>query len=130
MNLYGSDMDESVSPLEAALGWTVAWEPAERDFIGRAALEQQRAGGARQKLVGLVLEGRGVLRPGQKVLTPAGEGVTTSGGFSPTLQRAIAFARVPADAAEAEVDIRGKRLPARIVSPPFVRNGEAREGIL
>ena len=68
MNLYGSDMDESISPLEAALGWTVAWEPAERDFIGRAALEQQRKQGTTQKLVGLLLEGKGVLRNHQKVV--------------------------------------------------------------
>jgi aminomethyltransferase len=83
------------------------------------------------KLVGLVLEGRGMLRPGQVVITPCGEGMTTSGSFSPTLQKAIAFARVPADAeGDCEVDIRGKRLPARIVKPPFVRNGKACEGIL
>jgi aminomethyltransferase len=129
MNLYGQDMDEDVTPLESGLAWTVAMKD-DRDFIGRAALERQKEQGVRRKLVGLVLEGRGVLRPGQKVLTPAGEGVTTSGSFSPTLERAIALARVPADAAECEVDIRGRKLPARIVSPPFVRNGGAREGIL
>jgi aminomethyltransferase len=129
MNLYGQDMDEDVTPLESGLAWTVAMKD-EREFIGRPALEQQKEQGVSRKLVGLVLEGRGVLRPGQKVLTPAGEGMTTSGSFSPTLQRAIAFARVPVDAAEAEVDIRGKSIPARIVTPPFVRNGEAREGIL
>jgi aminomethyltransferase len=128
-NLYGQDMDEDVTPLESGLAWTVAMKD-ERDFLGRPALERQKEQGTSRKLVGLVLEGRGVLRPGQKVFTTAGEGVTTSGGFSPTLQRAIAFARVPVDADECEVDIRGKKLPARIVSPPFVRNGEAREGIL
>jgi aminomethyltransferase len=130
MNLYGQDMTEEVTPLESGLGWTVAMQD-DRDFIGRAALEQQKAEGVPNKLVGLVLEGRGVLRPGQTVITPDGEGVTTSGSFSPTLQKAIAFARVPAGAADrCEVDIRGKKLPARIVKLPFVRMGKACEGIL
>ncbi|MGD2112708.1 MAG: glycine cleavage system aminomethyltransferase GcvT [Gammaproteobacteria bacterium] len=126
MNLYGSDMDESVSPLESALAWTVAWEPAERDFIGRAALEQQRAAGVQQKLVGLLLEDKGVLRNHQKVLAGTGEGEITSGSFSPTLQRAIAFARVPKDTGDTcQVEVRGKLLQARVVKPPFVRNGKA-----
>ena len=129
MNLYGQDMDEDVTPLESGLAWTVAMKD-DRAFIGRAALERQQQAGVERRLVGLVLEGRGVLRPGQRVETAAGEGVTTSGTFSPTLQRAIAFARVPAAASECSVDIRGKALPARIVSPPFVRNGEPCEGIL
>jgi len=130
MNLYGQDMDEDVTPLESGLSWTVAMKD-ERDFIGRPALEKQKAGGLKNKLVGLVLEGRGVLRPHQKVLTAAGEGMTTSGTFSPTLQRAIAFARVPVGAEDScSVDVRGKELPARIVRPPFVRNGKACEGIL
>jgi len=126
MNLYGSDMDESVSPLEAGLAWTVAWEPAERDFIGRTALEQQRAAGVQQRLVGLLLEDKGVLRNHQKVVAAGGEGEVTSGSFSPTLQRAIAFARVPKDTGElCQVDIRGRLLNARVVKPPFVRNGKA-----
>jgi len=125
MNLYGQDMDEDTSPLESGLAWTVALEPAERDFIGRAALEAQREAGVPRRLVGLVLEGRGVLRAHQKVITPAGEGETTSGSFSPTLGRAIALARVPAGDFDAcEVEIRGKRLPARIVRYPFVRHGK------
>jgi len=128
MNLYGSDMDESITPLEAGLTWTVAWEPQDRDFIGRSALEKQRSAGARNKLVGLLLEGKGVLRNHQKVVVENnGEGEITSGSFSPTLQRAIAFARVPKETGEhCQVEIRGKLLPARVVKPPFVRNGEAR----
>jgi aminomethyltransferase len=130
MNLYGQDMDESVTPLVSGLSWTVAMKD-DRDFIGRAALEQQVLEGVPKKLVGLVLQDRGVLRPGQKVVTAAGEGITTSGGFSPTLEKAIAFARVPAKAADScEVEIRGKYLKARIVQPPFVRNGKVCEGIL
>jgi aminomethyltransferase len=130
MNLYGQDMDEDVTPLQSALAWTVPMKD-DRQFIGREALERQISAGVPDKLVGLVLEGRGVLRPAQRVVTAAGEGVTTSGSFSPTLQRAIAFARVPSAAAgSCEVEVRGKRLAARIVKPPFVRNGKPCEGIL
>ena len=125
MNLYGSDMDEHTTPLESNLGWTVAWQPAERRFMGREALETQKANGVTRKLAGLVLEGRGVLRDHQQVFSPAGDGEITSGSFSPTLGRAIALARVPAGTMEdVEVDIRGRRLSARVVKPPFVRNGE------
>ncbi len=126
MNLYGSDMDESISPLEAALGWTVAWEPDDRDFIGRVPLEKQRAEGVNRKLVGLLLEDKGILRNHQKVVVDGGEGEITSGSFSPTLQRAIAFARVPDNIGETcQVNVRGKLLSARVVKPPFVRNGKA-----
>jgi aminomethyltransferase len=125
MNLYGSDMDETTTPLESGLGWTVAWEPAERDFIGRAALERQRAAGAPRTLVGLVLEARGVLRGHQTVYDGDRElGQVTSGAFSPTLNRAIALARVATGASErCQVAIRDKRPPARVVEPPFVRRG-------
>jgi len=127
MNLYGSDMDESTHPFESGLGWTVALEPRERVFIGREALEAIRARGPQRRLVGLLLEGRGVLRSHQKVLVAdAGEGEITSGTFSPTLERSIALARVPAAAGSSvQVDIRGKLLDARIVRPPFVRHGKA-----
>ena len=129
MNLYGQDMDESVTPLESALAWTVALQ-GERDFIGKAALLEQQKRGVDVKLVGLVLQGRGVLRPGQKIVTDAGEGVTTSGSFSPTLQKAIAFARVPKGATiNCQVDIRNKLLECNIVRPPFARNGTICEGI-
>lgn len=127
MNLYGSDMDESTHPLESSLGWTVAWTPPDRNFIGRAALESIREGGSARKLVGILLEDRGVLRSHQKVIAPpAGEGEMTSGTFSPTLERSIGLARVPAGAgAQVQVDIRGKLLAARVVKPPFVRNGRS-----
>jgi aminomethyltransferase len=127
MNLYGNDMDENLTPLESGLTWTVAFDPPERDFIGRSALEAQRGGGVPRKLVGLLLEDRGVLRSHQKVVVPGvGEGELTSGTFSPTLERSIGFARVPAATGnEVQVDIRGKLLPARVVKYPFVRNGKA-----
>ncbi len=127
LNLYGQDMDETVTPQAANLGWTVAWEPAEREFIGRAALEAQRAaGGAETKLVGLVLEERGVLRAHQAVRVEGlGDGEITSGSFSPTLGKSIALARVPAGTGErAEVEIRGKWYPVRVVKPAFVRHGK------
>jgi len=122
--LYGQDMDQQASPLVSALGWTVAWEPVERAFIGRAALEQQREQGPDEKLIGLVLEDRGIMRHGQRVLTESGDGTVTSGGFSPTMQRSIALARVPADAAgNCQVQIRNDKRNAKIVRPPFVRQG-------
>ena len=127
MNLYGTDMDESITPLEAGLGWTVALEPADREFIGREALIAQKDAGGLRKFVGLVLEARGVLRGHLKVvLEDGGEGETTGGTFSPTLQKAIAMARVPATIGEyCQVEIRGKLLPARVVKMPFVRNGKS-----
>jgi aminomethyltransferase len=126
MNLYGQDMDETVSPLESGLGWTVAFDPADRDFVGRAALEAQRARGGLRRFVGLVLLDRGVLRPHQKVFAGDREmGEITSGGFAPTLDRSIALARVHHDLGDrCAVEIRGKRLAAAVVEPPFVRNGQ------
>jgi aminomethyltransferase len=123
MNLYGNDMDEAVSPLEAGMGWTLSFD-GERDFIGREALVQQQAAGHSVQ-VGLILQEKGVLRAHQKVITGAGEGEITSGTFSPTLGVSIALARVPAGSTGvAEVNIRNKRLPVQIVRPPFVRNGK------
>ena len=127
LNLYGNDMDESTQPFESGLGWTVALGRRERDFIGRAALESIVRGGSPRKLVGLLLEDRGVLRSHYRVLVAGvGEGEITSGTFSPTLERSIAFARVPAaTAGKVQVDIRGKLLSARVVKPPFVRGGKS-----
>ena len=130
MHLYGHDMDESLSPLECGLAWTVSFTD-DRDFVGKAALEKQKTEGVTQKLTGLVLEGRGVLREGQVVVGDAGEGVITSGTFSPTLERSIALARVPkAQTGNAVVQVRKKELPVRLVKPGFVRNGKPVDGIL
>ncbi len=124
MNLYGQDMDESVNPLESGLAWTVDRSRA-RDFIGRAALDAARV---TRQLIGLVLLDKGVLRSHQKVFTAHGEGQTTSGSYAPTLGRSIALARVPAAARageEVEVEVRDRRLKARLVKPPFARHGKA-----
>ncbi len=124
LNLYGQDMDAGTSPLTSALAWTVAFEPAERQFRGRDALEQQKAAGITEKLTGLILDDRGIMRHGQRVFTPAGEGVITSGGFSPTMERSIALARVPVAAeGSCQVEIRSTQRAARILRPPFVRHG-------
>lgn len=126
MNLYGQDMDETTTPLVSGLGWTVALEPEERAFIGREALEKQKKAGIPQQLVGLVLEGRGILRSHQKLFDADKQiGEITSGGFSPTLERSIALARIETDSAQSfEVEMRGKRLPVKVVKYPFVRHGK------
>jgi len=125
MNLYGQDMDESVSPLAAGLGWTVDLA-SPRDFVGKAALV---ASPPSMKLAGLVLlDAGGVLRAHQAVRTIHGDGEITSGTFSPTLGKSIALARLPKDVAvgdTVQVAVRDKQLAARVVKPPFVRNGRA-----
>lgn len=131
LNLYGQDMTAETTPLESNLAWTVAFGPEARDFIGRQALEAQKQAGVEQKLIGLVLPSGGIARTGARVLTSAGDGIVTSGAFSPTLERPIAIARVPATAGpDVEIELRGKTRPARIVALPFVRNGEMRKGLL
>ncbi len=127
MNLYGQDMDENISPLDAGLAWTVDLnsERAGVDFVGKAALLAQPQ---QKQFLGLVLLDKGVLRAHQKVFTAQGEGEITSGTFSPTLQQAIALARLPlgvniGDAVQ--VEIRDKRLAAKVVKPVFVRNGKS-----
>lgn len=126
MNLYGNDMDETISPWQAGMGWTLALDD-DRNFIGKEALLKEKEAGIEYKLVGLVLETRGVMRSHQKIIFTASEkqGEITSGTFSPTLQQSIAMARVPTDAGnECAVDMRGKAVPVRMVSMPFVRNGQ------
>ncbi|MBV6820895.1 glycine cleavage system aminomethyltransferase GcvT [Rahnella sp. PD12R] len=129
MNLYGQEMDEGVSPLAANMGWTIAWAPEDRNFIGRDALERQREQGTEQ-LVGLVMTEKGVLRNELPVRFTDGagntqEGVITSGSFSPTLGYSIALARVPAGIGEnAIVQIRNREMPVKVTKPGFVRNGK------
>ncbi|MED5535608.1 MAG: glycine cleavage system aminomethyltransferase GcvT [Pseudomonadota bacterium] len=125
LNLYGLDMDESITPLECGLEWTVSFGEG-RAFMGRDALEERFRGGIALKQVGLILEGRGVLRAGFSVKTRVGDGTVTSGTFSPTLARSIALARVPTAAVQGpcEALIRGRSIPVQCVKPPFVRNGE------
>ncbi len=125
MNLYGQDMDDDVSPLDAGLAWTVDMKDEARDFVGRAALVAKPG---TRTVLGLILEDKGVLRAHMSVFTAQGEGETTSGSFSPSLEKSIAFARLPRGVeagATVEVDIRGRRLKARTVKLPFVRNGKA-----
>jgi aminomethyltransferase len=130
MNLYGNDMDETVSPLDAGLAWTVDLK-SERDFIGRAALLRD---GKRFDFVGLKLLEKGVIRAHQKVVSSGSDGEVTSGTFSPTMGVSIAMARIPRprDASgpslkpgdAVAVDIRGKLISAQVVKMPFVRHGQ------
>lgn len=124
MNLYGQDMDESVTAFEAGLAWTVDLT-SERDFVGRQALTAKPP---ERQMLGLVLLDRGVLRAHQKVVTAQGEGEITSGTYSPTLGVSIAMARLPLGVTpdeEVSVEVRDRRLTARTVKYPFVRHGKS-----
>ena len=137
LNLYGHEMDEETSPLEANLAWTIAWQDETRDFVGRTALKAH--GKPDYKLVGLVMMEKGVLRAGQtlSIIDASSSGSSrsghiTSGTFSPSLQCGIALARIPVEnfskivtgAAQISVNIRGKSIPLELVKPPFVRHGK------
>jgi len=127
MALYGTDMDETTSPLVSGLNWTVAWEPADRDFIGRPALEKQRGTEGLDRFVGLIMDDRGMLRNHQPLIDDDSQaiGEITSGSFSPVIGKAIALARISASSTEhCYIEARGKRLRLRVVKPPFVRNGK------
>ena len=126
MALYGNDLDEQHSPLDSGLAWTVGLSD-DRDFVGKSRLTEQTQNGSSDRMIGLILEGRGILRHGQKLF--AGEeqiGEITSGTFSPTLQESIGLARIDGEVTDTcDVDIRGKRLPARVVNYPFVIQGQS-----
>lgn len=124
--LYGQDMDESISPLESGLAWTVKWQPEDRNFIGMGALLSQQQRGLKRKFVGLILDGKGVMRTGQRVVVQdSADGIITSGTYSPTLGKSIAFARVPVETVDkVMVDIRGTLHPATVCKPRFVKQGQ------
>lgn len=126
MHLYGQDMDENITPLECGLGWTIRKE--NQEFNGAEALQALRESGVNKKLIGLVLEGRGVLRHDQTLIDDEGhQGIITSGGYSPSTEKAIAMAVVDKgmNTDSVQVQIRNKSLPCRIVKLPFVRNGKS-----
>lgn len=136
MNLYGHDMDESISPYECGMAWTLALKD-DRAFVGRDALvskrKQSKESGTAMKQVGLLLESKGVLREGMSIAINQGtdsaqQGIITSGTFSPSLKQSIAIARIPAsvDADTVQVDLRGKGkfVDVRVLKLPFVRNGK------
>jgi aminomethyltransferase len=126
--LYGNDIDEETSPLEAPLGWTVKLDKA--DFIGRETLARQKAEGVKRRLVALQPEGRAIPRHGCQIFS-AGQavGVVTSGTFSPTLQHAVAMGYVAVESASpgtaVDVDVRGTRIPAAVAKLPFYRRPKA-----
>ncbi len=126
MNLYGNDMNDETSPLQAGMGWTVDLKDEARDFVGKAALVALKEQGVDVKQVGLLLEKGGILRDGMEVITEAGNGITTSGVFSPSLKQSIAIARVPKtfEGDTAKVLLRGKEVDVRVLKLPFVRNGQ------
>lgn len=126
MNLYGNDMNDEISPLQAGMGWTVDLKDESRDFVGKEALLALKNQGVDVKQVGLLLAKGGVLRDGMEVITEQGNGVTTSGVFSPSLKQSIAIARIPKafDGDTAKVLIRGKEVEVRVLKLPFVRNGQ------
>jgi aminomethyltransferase len=123
MALYGNDIDESVTPWEADLGWIVKMKKG--DFQGREALVQQKAEGVPRKLVGFEMVDRGIARHGYPAKTASGEGIVTSGTHSPTLGKPIGLALLPTAASAVgtafEVDIRGRAARARIVETPFYK---------
>ena len=129
LNLYGQDMDEKTKPAESNLNWTIAWDPSDREFIGRAAIEKLGKD-SNMKLTGLVMREKSIPRQGLRVLTKEGEGVITSGTFSPTFNVGIGLARIPKMAkGDCQVEIRGKARSALIYKPPFFKRGRSGLGL-
>jgi len=124
--LYGQDLDDTHTPLESGVAWTIAWTPEHRDFIGRKALAEQKQTGIPSKIVGLILCEKGMMRMEQAVfIDQQAQGKITSGSFSPTLNHSIALARVASYIKDkCMVEIRGKLVPAKVVKPRFVKNGK------
>lgn len=124
--LYGQDMHEGTTPLESNLAWTIRWEPQERDFIGMGALISQKQKGNYRRLIGLILEDKGVLRTGCKVFADNVEiGQITSGTYSPTLNKSIALARISGEVpAAVQVQVREKMLTAKTGKPRFIQKGQ------
>jgi aminomethyltransferase len=119
--LYGHELDEETTPLEAGIGWAVKLK--KETFIGRDALRGQKEAGVPRKLVGLEIQGRAIARQGTPVLVDGCRvGSVTSGTFSPTLQRSLALALVGAEtpAEVVEVEVRGRRIAGRVTSLPFL----------
>jgi aminomethyltransferase len=122
--LHGQDISLDVTPVQARLGWAVGW--SKERFWGREPLLTEKEQGPRRLLRGLVAGGRGIARPGMRVLGEAAVGVVTSGTFSPTLRKGIALAlldRGVADGTEVSVEVRGRREPFVVTKPPFVTPG-------
>jgi aminomethyltransferase len=130
MCLYGNDMDETTTLVEAGLGWIVATGEGKGDFPGRTILEEQKKGGAPRKLVGFEVVGRGIARHGYPVsIHDAPAGVVTSGTYAPYLQKNIGLVYLPAAQAavgtEFDVDVRGRKVPARVVPTPFYKRAKS-----
>ncbi len=129
LNLYGADMDETTTPAESNLEWTVSWQDSARDFVGREALLRQQQEGLKRRLVGLIMTEGGVLRNHQRVwVNDIDAGEITSGSFSPTLGYAIAMARIPTSIVhQAAVERRGKMIPVRVIKLPFIKQSKSVE---
>jgi len=127
MHLSGQDIDETTTVVEADLGWIVGWK--KDDFIGKAVLDEQKRSGVSRKFIGFEMTAPGIARHGYTAHTAAGEGIVTSGTQTPMLKKAIGLAYLPmaatATGTEFEIDIRGRRVPARVVPRQFYKRSRS-----